>query len=129
MGAHALSLVQEEQLEAFCASRQGFENLVETMGSAETLQLNHHELEDLLEARGRELMRQLFQDHLTLRGSGVCADPVVDRQGVTHTHLRAQARDLETVFGTVRVERAGYGGRGLESLHPLDAELNPMPFG
>ncbi len=31
---------------------------------------------------------------------------------------------LETVFGTVSVERAGYGQQGVKSLHPLDAELN-----
>jgi hypothetical protein len=28
------------------------------------------------------------------------------------------------VFGTVTLERAGYGLKGTESLHPLDAELN-----
>lgn len=124
MGAHALSLVQEDPLEFFCGSRERFASLLATMGSAATLRMNHRELEDLLEVEGRELMRQLFQDHLTLRGPGRAAAPVVDRQGVPHTHVRAQARDLETVFGTVRVERAGYGGRGLQSLHPLDAALN-----
>jgi hypothetical protein len=38
--------------------------------------------------------------------------------------MRLQQRELETVFGTVSVERAGYGQQGVESLHPLDAELN-----
>jgi hypothetical protein len=38
--------------------------------------------------------------------------------------VRLQERKLETVFGTVSVERAGYGQEATESLHPLDAELN-----
>ena len=38
--------------------------------------------------------------------------------------MRLQDRKLETVFGTVTVERAGYGQEGAESLHPMDAELN-----
>jgi hypothetical protein len=38
--------------------------------------------------------------------------------------VRPQERKLETIFGTVSVERAGYGQDGTRSLHPLDAELN-----
>jgi hypothetical protein len=38
--------------------------------------------------------------------------------------VRLQERALETVFGTVFVERAGYGRQGADSLHPLDGELN-----
>jgi hypothetical protein len=38
--------------------------------------------------------------------------------------VRLQERKLETVFGTVSVERVGYGREGTNSLRPLDAELN-----
>src|SRR5215813_8378599 len=128
MGAHALAVTQEDQpqqdIMPFAASRRQFESLVETVGSARAMGMTHRELEDLLTVEGREVLRQLFQDHLTLRGPGLATEPVVDRDGIAHTHVRAQGRDLETVFGTVRVERAGYGGRELDSLHPLDAELN-----
>lgn len=129
MGTHAVAAVQMEQHEEttvtpFAASRQRFDQIVETMGSTKALAMTHRELEDLLTVEGRDLMRHLLQDHLTLRGPGLAAEPVVDRDGVARTHVREQGRDLETVFGTVRVERAGYGGRGLDSLHPLDAELN-----
>ncbi|MWA08131.1 hypothetical protein [Streptomyces sp. BA2] len=37
------------------------------LASPEAGGLAHHELEDLLEERGRDLLRQLFQDHLDLR--------------------------------------------------------------
>ena len=33
-------------------------------------------------------------------------------------------RAMETIFGTVEVERVGYARAGHESLHPLDAALN-----
>ena len=127
MRAHALAIEQKQDAEVaapFAAARQQFEQLVGTMGSAKALGMTHRELEDLLTVEGREVLRQLYQDHLTLRGPGRAAEPVVDRDGVAHPHAREQGRDLETVFGTVRVERVGYGGPGLYSLHPLDAELN-----
>lgn len=127
MGAHAVAVVQKQVESAdvapFAAARQQFEQLVGTMGSSKVLGMTHRELEDLLTAEGREVLRQLYQDHLTLRGPGRVAAPVVDHEGVVHTHVREQDRDLETVFGTVRVRRVGYGGPG-HSLHPLDAELN-----
>ncbi len=34
---------------------------------------------------------------------------------------------IETVFGTVSSNRIGYGNKGVESPHPLDAELNFPP--
>ena len=127
MGTQANAVAQDHHAETaapYAASRQRFERLVDTMDSAKARAMTHRELEDLLTVEGREVLRELLQDHLTLRGPGRTAEPVVDREGVAHLHQRAQARDLETVFGTVRIERAGYGGRGLSSLHPLDAELN-----
>jgi len=30
---------------------------------------------------------------------------------------------LETVFGEVKIERAGYVAKGMESLHPMDADF------
>ena len=39
----------------------------------------------------------------------------------------AHERKIETVFGRVELNRAGYGNQGCKSLHPLDAELNLPP--
>jgi hypothetical protein len=49
---------------------------------------------------------------------------VKDSEGVERKLTPVQPRKIETVFGTVTLERAGYGLKGTESLHPLDAELN-----
>lgn len=43
-----------------------FGELLDWIGSEEAAGLEHAELEDQLEARGRELMRRLFQDRLDL---------------------------------------------------------------
>ena len=48
----------------------------------------------------------------------------VDAQGTERTRKRQQLRELETIFGTVEVNRNGYGAVGEASLHPLDAQLN-----
>ena len=53
---------------------------------------------------------------------------MVGEDGIARTHRRAGCkRRLETRFGEVIVTRRGYGGRGLDSVFPLDAELNLPP--
>ena len=68
-----------------------------------------------------------MQGHLDQRGPGEAAGPVAGADGVERPERRVHERRLETTFGTVDVERVGYGARGHESLHPLDASLNLPP--
>ena len=55
---------------AFAASRACFTGLLEVCGGQDAPALHHAALEEQLAGRGRELLRQLFQDHLDLRASG-----------------------------------------------------------
>ncbi len=111
--------------QSYDQARQEFEHIVAYLDSKETSAMTHSELERELEKKGRELMRKLLQDHLDNRSPGQCDDPPVEgADGVVRSRVRLQERELETVFGTVSVERAGYGQHGVQSLHPLDAELN-----
>ena len=121
MGAVAALSSQERCYEQ---AREEFEHIVRYVDSAEVRSMTHSELERELEKKGRELMRKLLQEHLQARGPGQCAQPVRSADGVERTQVRVQERKLETIFGTVAVERAGYGRQGSQSLHPLDAELN-----
>ena len=105
-------------------SRESFEDIVRYADSEEAACMSHGELERELEKRGRELMRRIMRDHLDRRGPGEAKGPVRDSGGDERTRVRLQERALETVFGTVFVERAGYGREGADSLHPLDGELN-----
>lgn len=110
--------------QSYDRARQKFEHIVGYLDSKEVSGMTHSELERELENKGRELMRMLLQENLNNRGPGQCAQPVCGADGVDRSRARLQQRKLETVFGTVSVERAGYGQKGTESLHPLDAELN-----
>ena len=62
-----------EQYDALCgrdpyfASRDAFECLVSTLADTPARSMAHDELELLLEQQGRELLRQLMQDHLDMR--------------------------------------------------------------
>ena len=109
----------------FDAARAGFEALVTTLSTAETLSKTHSELEGLLQTDGAELMRELLQGHLTLRGPGrVPTGQVVGEDDVVRTHQRMRDRVLMTVFGAVLVARVAFGARKHDALMPLDGALN-----
>ena len=86
--------------------------------------MKHSDLERLLDKEGQELMRQLYQDCVDEQAQAQVTDEVVDAQGRQRTRKRQQHRELETIFGTVEVDRNGYGAQGAASLHPLDAQMN-----
>ena len=86
--------------------------------------MQHSDLERLLAEQGQQLLRQLYQDSVDRQAQAEVADEVVDAHGRQRTRKRTQQRELETIFGTVQVQRTGYGATGEASLHPLDAQLN-----
>ncbi len=92
--------------------------------------LGRAELEELLELRGRELLRQLFQDHLELRRLreelAVAAHPaaVTGADGVTRRAVETgHQRLLATIFGTVTVGRCAWRAQGRRNVYPADAAL------
>lgn len=111
----------------FAASQRVFEDLTGRLASREVLGMTHGELERLLDQDGRELLRQLLQDQLDLRGPGEARGDVVGARGVRRTQARLRERQLKTIFGTVVVSRLGYSARDTETLFPRDAELNLPP--
>ena len=111
-------------------ARQTFGDLERWLGSpfAGTLDLRAVEREQ--ERRGRELLRRLLQDYLDHRGPGDVGPGLWAREAqgrtVGCTHKRLHTRRLISLFGPVYLRRMGYGGRGIPSIHPLDALLQ-MP--
>ncbi len=108
----------------FTVPRDDFEAIIDFLKSSGAASLAHHDLESLLSGRGLALLRELLQAHLKTRGPGAAAAPVRGADGVERNTARLHARELTTVFGNVDVQRLGYGAEGVDSLHPLDAELN-----
>ncbi len=124
MSALALTRPQLPAREAYQAAEQKFNQLLTQLRESQTQQMSHSELETLIETEGRELLRLMLQGHLDGRAPGTTTTPVIDALGHRHPHQRLQSRPLKSIFGQVTVTRTGYGGRGLESLHPLDGALN-----
>jgi hypothetical protein len=127
-GVEAYNIVKEA--DQFSLSKQKFESLVLRLSSEETSRMDHSALEALVERDGREILRQLYQDHLDLRAS---KEQKVERIQGSDSQYRNHRREGETrklrvIFGDVEVTRISYEGRGMSSLKPLDAELN-LPGG
>lgn len=120
---NALAMVSSRE-RLYEQSRQEFTEMVGRLDSDEVRSMTHSEIERELEKMGRELMRKMLQEHLASRGPGEIPQPIKGSDGVERPRVRLQEREIETIFGTVSIERAGYGQKGSRSLHPLDAELN-----
>ena len=117
------------QIEHYADALAQFEHLLGRLKGEEAQRATHGELEAMVQAEGSELLRRLIQGHLDQRGhEEPMRERVVGADGVARTHHREGCtRCLETRFGEVIVTRRGYGGRGLDSVFPLDAELNLPP--
>src|SRR4029453_10207026 len=100
--------------------------MVSWLGGEESAGCTHAELEARLQVEGRELLRQLLQDHLDVRAQRETRlTEVVGADGVARGSAEAgRERDLATVFGDVAVQRVAYRKRGHANLHPADAALN-----
>ncbi|KEF16658.1 hypothetical protein DF18_34010 [Streptomyces rimosus] len=115
----------------FAPSTNFYNALVAELHSPATGRLSHHELEELLDSRGRLLLRQLLQDHLDLRAlreeqAARTQRPLVvgpDRLARTRLEMGHQ-RHLATLFGTVTVRRCAWRRPGTANVYPADAALS-----
>ncbi|MBM7168096.1 ISKra4 family transposase [Streptomyces sp. G44] len=121
----------------YLASREAFERLISTLADGPAANLPHDELEAHIEQLGRELLRQLMQNHLDHRARKeevtLRADEgqplVLGPEGQPRTWWeRGHRRLLTCVFGPVRVTRIAYRGRGVANVHPADEKLS-LPAG
>jgi hypothetical protein len=116
----------------FARSRIGFEALVEDLAGGRAGRMTHDQLEELIETRGRELERQLLQDHLDLRA--IREEQALPAAGEARQMAgrgrveRGHERMLATVFGTVTVRRLAFRAPGQTNLYPADAALS-LPAG
>jgi hypothetical protein len=92
----------------------------------EARSLTHDELETGVAERGREMLRQMLQEHLDLRAwCEPRLEGVAGADGVIRSRVEAgHGRGLLTVLGEVKVTRLAYRQRGHGNLHPADATLN-----
>jgi hypothetical protein len=112
--------------DSFAESWELFESAVGFLGGGQAAGLAHAELETQPCVTGRELMRQLMQDHLDLRARREQRlDEVTDADGVSRGTIEADhTRTLTTVFGEVTVTRPAYRRREHANPYPADGVLN-----
>lgn len=124
------SYVVVGQAAVFAESRQRFEEMVAWLSGPQTDRLSHAELEQRVDVAGREVLRQLMQDHFDLRAVREARLPAVAGvDAVVRTHAeRDHVRALGTVFGQVNVTRIAYRAKGVDSRFPADSVLN-LPIG
>lgn len=120
----------------FTAAARAFDCLQGDLADPQTAGLAHHEVEEMIEERGRELLRLLFQSHLDLRArrerEQLHRPPTVvitGADGLVRPHRETgHHRELACVFGTVTVERSAWRKKGLSSIYPADRTLS-LPTG
>ena len=112
--------------EAFAESWECFGGIIGWMESEEAAGLQHADLEEQLETRGRDLMAQVLQDRLDLTaGREERRHDVTGADGVVRTRAeRGRTRPLMTKFGQVTVSRIAYRSPGRSNVCPADAVLN-----
>jgi hypothetical protein len=108
----------------FASSRAHATKVEGIVSDAEMVRKPHSDVEELLDAKGREWARLMYQEHLALRAALEQRTAVVGADGAERTSTRDSGRHLETVFGRVEVERLAYQAPGSSDLHPMDAALN-----
>jgi hypothetical protein len=85
---------------------------------------DHAATEAEIRVRGTEVMRLLFEGWCNVRATANPIREVTGSDDVRRTHRRDAGRDVESLFGTVEVNRERVGARGVEALVPGDALLN-----
>lgn len=119
----------------FAASRSLFEELASGLAGPAAAALTASGLEELLDEKGRDVLRQLLQDHFSLRAAREEQQarkhpgPVTGTDGITRSRLETgHGRLLATLFGTVTVTRCAWRKPGAPDFLPADAALS-LPDG
>jgi hypothetical protein len=97
--------------------------LEETLISPEAMSAPLHEIERMLRARGRELMRAMMQAHFDRRSELEREVVVHGADGVEREQVRVGSRRVMTEFGEIELERNLYQAPGVAGLAPLDAAM------
>lgn len=86
----------------FCESRQDMKKLEDALSDDAALHAPLNEIERMLEAQGREMLRAMMQAHFDLRSAQERRVEVRDVDGVERTKIRRGSRKVETKFGIAK---------------------------
>ena len=126
MSVSYIKAVETENFEEFELAREQFGFILNELVSVDKAHSEHGDIEYFLDEEGNELIRRLLQGYLDMRSNKeIKHNAVTGEDGIERNHVREGCqRQLESQFGTVKATRIGYGKKGIDSLFPLDMELN-----
>ncbi|HEX4353631.1 MAG TPA: ISKra4 family transposase [Polyangiales bacterium] len=107
----------------FCESREEMKKLEDALISDEAMNAPLHEIEKMLRAEGREVLRTMMQAHFDRRSEQERVIDVRDADGTTRERVRPGTRTVMTEFGEVQLGRKLYQAPGTDGLAPLDAAM------
>ena len=108
----------------FCESRSLMGDLEDDLTNDDAMEATHDQIERMVVEKGRELLRTMMQAHYDAKAARERRVTVEGADGVERTQVRTATRQLETLFGTVEIDRQLYQAPGSEGLAPLDAALS-----
>ncbi len=109
MARPALSLPLTAVENTWSGAQRQMDTMITHLQQPDTLHQSQTEIENYLTHEGRELLRRLLQAHLDERAPGTVAEPVRAADQTARPLRATQARQIESPFGTVTLERTGYG--------------------
>ncbi len=106
-----------------------FSHLLAWNRSPGSLAADAYDVEQELFRGGMEVLRHMLAENFRTRGVGDVGPAIErtvedDREPILLSHRNLHERNYESIFGTIRPERLGYGAREQQSSHPLDETLN-----
>lgn len=118
-----------DDLEDAHDAEDAFARLLAWNRSPGCLTADAYDVEQELFVGGMELLRHMLEENFRTRGMGdvgLAIKRTVEDDGepVVLSHQRRRERNYESIFGTIRPERLGYGAPGQQSIFPLDETLN-----
>ncbi len=110
-------------------AEDAFSRLLAWNRSPGSLAAESYTVEKELFVGGMEVLRRMLEENFRARGVGDVGPAIKraaeeDGEPVVLGRRRRHERNYESMFGTIRPERLGYGAPGQRSLHPLDKTLN-----
>lgn len=111
--------------DTFADSRAAVEELLSSLQTVEMGTASHVAVEEHIDEDGMALLRQLYQDHLSLRAEVEEKHSVTGADGKERTETRKSSRALMSPFGGVVVQRLALTKHGVSGgLRRMDAQLN-----
>ncbi len=120
------SIPELKRFSFFSGAQEQLDLLIKQLQSDEQANREHGDIESFINNKGQEILRRLLQGWLDLKAANEEKKSCIKlASGDKLNHARVDThRPLNSLFGQVTVTRTGYSQINIDSVFPVDAELN-----